>query len=203
MTAPGEGRAPPSPAGEWAAAADLVRRIHEGEPGAEAELVARYQRGIAMIVAHACSDRSLVDDICQETFRIAIERLRRGEVREPARLSGFMASLARNLVIEHFRRVARRQQIAADAEREPSIDPSPLATIEQRELAALVQRVLAELPTPRDRLVLFRYYLAGDERDEICAALGITRVHFNRVLFRARARFRELYQRATARPPSR
>src|SRR5262249_9461695 len=185
---------------DWAAAADLVRRIQNGEPAAETELVARYQRGIALIIAHACGDRSLVNDLCQETFRIAIERLRRGEIREPARLSGFMCGLARNLVTEHFRRVARRERVPATLKPQPSsaAGSSPLETLEQRELAALVEQVLAELSTPRDRVVLFRYYLAGDPRDEICADLGIPRLHFSRVLFRARARFRELYQRATA-----
>ena len=62
-----------------------------------------------------------------------------------------------------------------------------------------MQQVLSELSTPRDRLILFRYYIAEDDRDAICADLGISRVHFNRVLFRARERFRDLYQRATAR----
>jgi RNA polymerase sigma-70 factor (ECF subfamily) len=198
-----------SNAGDWAAAADLVRRIQQGQPDAEAELVARYQRGIALIIAHACadrSDRSVIDDLCQETFRIAIERLRRGELREPARLSGFMCSLAKNLVTEHYRRTMRRERIAASADLDdrPTVDrsPSPHDAIEQQESAALVQQVLADLSTPRDRVILFRYYLAEDEPEEICAALGISRIHFNRVLFRARERFRELYQRATARRPA-
>ncbi len=195
-----------APVDDWAAAADLVRRIEQGNADAEAELVSRYQRGIALIIAHACNDRadrSIVDDLCQETFRIAIERLRRGDVREPARLSGFMCSLARNLVTEHYRRVVRRERIASSTESnaEPAADgrQSPQDDIEQRESAALVQQVLSELSTPRDRLILFRYYIAEDDRDAICADLGISRVHFNRVLFRARERFRDLYQRAASR----
>jgi hypothetical protein len=35
----------------------------------------------------------------QETFRIALEKIRRGDVREPEKLSGFMGGIARNLVI--------------------------------------------------------------------------------------------------------
>jgi RNA polymerase sigma-70 factor (ECF subfamily) len=195
---------PASTVADWSAAADLVRRIQDGDAEAEAELVARYARGIALIVAHHCHDRGVVDDINQETFRIAIERLRRGEVREPARLSGFMVSLARNLVTEHFRRLTRREQAAADYEPQAlhATTRSPLETLQQREHADLVRQVLAELPTPRDRLVLFRYYIAEEEREDICADLGMTRVHFHRVLFRARERFRELYERMTARSGS-
>jgi len=201
VTAEDNRKAPASTVADWTAAAALVERIQDGDAAAEAELVARYARGIALLIAHTCRDSGVVDDLCQETFRIAIERLRRGEVREPARLSGFMASLARNLVTEHFRRLARREQTAATEaeapETLPATAPSPFETLQQREHATLVRQVLAELPTPRDRLLLFRYYIAEEEREEICADLGITRVHFHRVLFRARARFRELYERVT------
>jgi RNA polymerase sigma-70 factor (ECF subfamily) len=35
-------------------------------------------------------------------------------------------------------------------------------------------------------------YVKEEEKDEICARLGIDSTHFNRVLFRAKQRFREL-----------
>jgi RNA polymerase sigma-70 factor (ECF subfamily) len=199
VTPPGDGAARESAAVDWAAAADLVRRIQAGDAQAESELVARYARGVTLIIARGCRDRSAVDDLCQDTFRIAIERLRRGELREPERLSGFMCSLARNLVTEHFRRVARDERLAA-ADPDPPADagPSPLDALEKAELAASVRQLLAELPTERDRLVLFRYYVAEEASAAISADLGLTRVHFNRVLFRARERFRELYERARA-----
>jgi RNA polymerase sigma-70 factor (ECF subfamily) len=177
--------------------ADLVRRIQTGDAGAEAALVRRYARGIAIIVARASSDRGAVDDLCQETFRVALERVRRGEVRDPDRLSGFICSLARNLVIEHFRRVKRRERLeAAWPTRSASAAPTPVDELERRELAALVRQVIDELPSERDRQILMRYYIGEEDRDHICAALGMTRIHFNRVLFRARERFRALYQQA-------
>jgi RNA polymerase sigma-70 factor (ECF subfamily) len=208
VTAHGDRPVPASTPADWTSAADLVRRIEAGDAAAEAELVSRYARGIAVIVSHACHDRGAVDDLCQETFRIAIERLRRREVREPARLSGFISSLARNLAIEHGRRQARQERLADRPEpptlhEAPNTHESPLDTLQRDEHAALVRQVLAELPTPRDRLLLFRYYIAEHEREDICRDLGITRIHFHRVLFRARTRFRELYDEMTARarPP--
>ena len=61
------------------------------------------------------------------------------------------------------------------------------------ELAEIVRRVLSEMTSERDRQVLFRFYIAGDGKDAICRDLGLTSLHFNRVLFRARERYRELY----------
>jgi RNA polymerase sigma-70 factor (ECF subfamily) len=68
----------------------------------------------------------------------------------------------------------------------------------QQEQAAMVRTVLGELESDRDREILFRFYLAEDDKERICRDLGLTAVHFNRVLFRARERFGELYRKWTA-----
>jgi RNA polymerase sigma-70 factor (ECF subfamily) len=54
--------------------------------------------------------------------------------------------------------------------------------------------VIDELPTDRDRQLLFRFYIAEDDKERICADLGLTSLHFNRVLHRARERYKELYE---------
>ena len=40
-----------------------------------------------------------------------------------------------------------------------------------------------------------RFYLDDEDKDAICRALGLSYEHFNRVIFRARNRFRELLER--------
>jgi hypothetical protein len=46
--------------------------------------------------------------------------------------------------------------------------------------------------------VLFRFYLAEDKKEQICADLGLSGLHFNRVLHRARERYLELYKRLSS-----
>jgi RNA polymerase sigma-70 factor (ECF subfamily) len=175
---------------------ELVARIRSGDREAEEEFVKRYLRGIGIIVRHASSDRSACDDLVQETLRMAIEKIRAGAVRDPERLSGFVASLARNLVVEHARRTKARETAAGDDAgdvRDPAA--GPLDRLLQDEQDAIVRRLLDELPTERDRAILRRYYFDEQDKDEICAALGLTREHFTRVLFRARQRYRESLER--------
>jgi hypothetical protein len=113
-------------------ARSLADRIRSGDPAAEQELVERFSRGVKVILRNAGADASAVDDLHQETFRIALEKIRRGELRDAAGLSGFMASLARNLAIEHFRRP-----------RPPSTnDPEELESVQSAELTAL-DRIIA------------------------------------------------------------
>lgn len=180
-------------------AGDLVGRIRRGDREAEDELVRRYRRGVAIILRAESGDAAAVDDLFQETFRIALEKIRQGDLREPKRLSGFICSLARNLVIDHFRRVAaRRTSGGIDLAELASPRLDPLERLLREERGAIVNRVLAEMPSERDRQILFRFYVAEDDKDSICRELDLTSLHFNRVLFRARERYRDLYQEAAA-----
>ncbi|HEV2666451.1 MAG TPA: hypothetical protein VG324_16150, partial [Blastocatellia bacterium] len=75
--------------------------------------------------------------------------------------------------------------------------PNPLEELLQKERAAIARQIINELKSDRDRQVLFRFYIAEEEKKRICEDLGLTSLHFNRVLFRARERYRELYEKAT------
>ena len=176
----------------------LVHRIVSGEPAAETELVQRFSRALSFLLQRLTRDEAVAEDLYQETFRLVIEKVRRGELREPERLPGFVVSLARNLFLSSARRSGRRQKWHGDPEKaETAPDPAPgqLARLLARERAATVRQVLAELKNDRDREILSRYYIADEPKEDICRALDLSDLHFNRVLFRARQRYRELFER--------
>jgi RNA polymerase sigma-70 factor, ECF subfamily len=179
--------------------ADLVSRILAGDRNAETELVERYHRGVTAIIRREVGGAvGAAEDLYQETFRIALEKIRRGDLREPEKLSGFVCAVARNLVIDYFRRASRRESLTEIEDAAPTPDPAPsqIDQLLQRERAAIVRQVIDELPSDRDRQLLFRFYIAEEEKDRICDDLGLTPLHFNRVLFRARERYKELYLKA-------
>jgi RNA polymerase sigma-70 factor, ECF subfamily len=177
---------------QTADAAQLVARIQAGERDAEAELYRRYHGGIAVILRRTVGRSGDIEDFSQEAFRLAIEKIRQGELRDPERLSGFMCGLARNLAIGAVRRDSRREP-EEEAELS-STPPRQLDNLLEREKAAMVRRVLDEM-NRRDREVLCRFYLAEEDKESICARCGLSSLHFNRVLFRARERYRSLYEK--------
>jgi len=181
---------------------DIVRRIIAGDPAAEDEVVRRYEHGVAVIIDHIVRSQSATEDASQETFRIVIEKLRRGNLRQPERLSGFVCSVARNTAIEHIRRAKRSnsREESGDAERLPDSAPSQLDQILTKERAKVVRQTILELNVERDRDLLFRYYVAEEDKDRICLDLGLTRAQFNNVIYRALARFKELYIRKGGKP---
>jgi len=71
-------------------------------------------------------------------------------------------------------------------------DEGPLTGLLARENAALVRQVLAELGNERDRQILLRFYLAEEDKERIAGDLALTGLQFNRVLHRARQRYKEL-----------
>lgn len=193
------GEAIPDPPSD--AMVDLVRRIGRGDPAAETELVHRFGRALRFLLRRLTSDGTLAEDLYQETFRRVIEKVRGGELREAERLPGFVCGMARNLFLSAVRSGARRGKWYGDPEAtEAAPDPAPgqLASLLARERAATVRRVLSELRNDRDREILSRYYIAGDEKEEIRRDFGLSDLHFNRVLFRARQRYRELFERRQA-----
>jgi len=186
--------------------ARLVARIQGGDRAAEAELVARFSKGLLLMLRRLAQNPTLADDLHQETLSLVLEKIRRSEVREPEKLAGFIRSTARNLFIADRRKETRYRPME-DGEEEGTrpvpglIDrsPAPLDRVLASEEARQVQRLLGELRYDRDRQVLFRFYLSDESKEEVCADLGIEPEHFNQVIFRARERLRELWERAEKR----
>lgn len=178
-----------------ATAVDLVRRISAGDEQAEVELVERCGGALRFLARRFTRDEADAEDLYQETLMLALEKIRRHEVREPERLGGFLRALARNLSIQRYRR--RSYDVENPSADVPDVPderrPDPLGGLLHRERSRLTRRLLAELNVPRDRDVLFRYYFSDESSARICADLGIDADHFYRVLHRARQRYRRLW----------
>jgi len=177
---------------------DLVRRILSGDPAAESELVARFSRALTFLLRRLTRDEAAAEDLYQETFRLVIEKVRQGELREAERLPGFVSSMARNLFLGSVRRAGRRQKWQGDPEAaETAPDPAQgqLQKLLAQERARRVRQVLAELKNDRDREILSRYYIADQDKEVICRDLQLSDPHFHRVLFRARQRYKELFEK--------
>ncbi len=180
---------------ETEVAEDLVRRIRCGDKDAENELCRRYRSRLVMTVRHASSAPEIADDLVQETMRVALVRLRREGLDQPGALLNFLRATAVRMVTAHFRKLSRQRtslendrllEIADDA-------PDALSRLIGEEQHARVRNVIQHLHSERDRQILYRVYIAEEDRESIRRDLSLSEHHFNRVLFRARQRFRRLY----------
>jgi RNA polymerase sigma-70 factor (ECF subfamily) len=183
-------------------AVDLVARIGRGARDAEEAMVRRYGAGLLYLLRRRTRDSDLALDLRQDTFRVAIEKLRSSPLDEPQHLAAYLRGVALNLWIAHQRKGARRATTVDSEAVEAAADPGesgPFDNVSREQVSAAVGVLLEELGTPRDREILTRIYLRDEDKDDVCAALGVDSTHFNRVLFRAKQRFRELLVRADRR----
>lgn len=176
------------------AVGELVRRAQSGDSGAEQEIVRRYSRGILFLLRRLTRNPAWADDLHQETFRVVLERIRKQGLDDPEGLSAFLHGTARHLFLNARRKVHRRKTDDAGDDLPDRTDPSadPLAETLLNERSRLVRRLLDDLHPPRDRQILYRFYLAEEDPLSICTDFGLSKPQFNRVLHRARRRFKTL-----------
>ena len=172
------------------------------EFGSDASLQ-QLRAGVLFLLNRMVQEPALAEDLCNETFRIVLERLRRGPLEDPGKLDSFLAQTARNLAMADRRRTSRRktvtgEQVAIDSFADEKSDPSARAESQVR--ATAIRKVLQELPNLRDRQLLVRFYLNDEDKSAICRDLNLTEEHFNRVVYRARERFRVLLDKRFDRP---
>jgi RNA polymerase sigma-70 factor (ECF subfamily) len=173
---------------------ELVRRIGAGDRRAEEDLVRRYQRGLVYLLRRRTRDSELALDLAQDALQITIEKLRRGPIEQADRLGAYLRGTALNLANAQVRKSVRRATTADSAVVELVADEAagPFDRVSSEQVQRLVRTLLEDLPVQRDREILVRTYLKDEDKSSICAALGIDSAHYNRVLFRAKQRFKEL-----------
>ena len=183
----------------YAAWVALVDQIRSGRTDGMAELYHLFSKGIRFYLCRQLGTQEL-DDKVHDTFVVVVQAIRRGELREPERLMGFVRTIVRRQVAAHIDKVvhSRREQMDLDTTSkvaDPRGNPEEEAIFHQR--TALIQRVLQELPE-RDREILTRFYLNEQNQSDICSEMGLSQTQFRLLKSRAKNRFGELGKRKLA-----
>ncbi len=167
---------------ERAAASDaqLIDASRRGERDAFGVLVERYTNMVVAISYASTRDRTLGEDIAQDTFVAAwrdLDRLRDGSAVRP-----WLCGIARNLARKARRRRGRELPALDD---EAVADRTPLDVLREGQAERLVAAALERVPEVyRETLVLF-YYEQRSAKD-VADALGITEDAVHQRLSRGR-----------------
>ena len=135
----------------------------------------------------SCPD---MDDVVQETMVRFLHALRTEKVRNPESTAAFLSGICNNVIHEYRRRL--RKEPMAEAGALAYERPSALGAdmVELRQVIGLVMVQLA----PKDSEILRAFFLEEREKGEICRAMGLSDIQFRVALFRAKEKFREIYQ---------
>lgn len=167
----------PSSAGVTATIDDdaLVLRVQDGDNEAFEILVNRHRGALVGFFIKNIRDRELSEDLAQETllrvYKRAWDYLPRG------RFKGWMYRIARNLIIDSYRRRSHDALVKASSARGGDEDYDPLASVagellgpedhaDHRELAAMVDEELDKIPDEQ-RLTFTLHHYSGLTLSEV------------------------------------
>ena len=179
-------------------AAGIVKSIRRGDLDAEEAMVERYSKGLNYLLTRRIGDAERARDLLQDTFFIAISKLREEKLENPARLAGYLRGIAIRVALNAGRRRAREPYpIDIEAVQQmPDPEPPQFEHVSREQTLFAVRQLLSKLPVERDREILMRLYVHNQDKQEICEALDLDSLHFNRVLFRAKRRFRKILEQS-------
>jgi RNA polymerase sigma-70 factor (ECF subfamily) len=174
--------------------ADLVLRIGSGgDTEAEAELFRRMAPRIRLYGLRHLRDAHAADDLTQQVILTALEALREGRLREPAKLASFVLGICRMTVLDQRRGARRREHLLGKFEADVPTPPESSLPLLDHER---VVRCLQNLKERERTVVVMTFY---DERtgSDVAGFLGVSEANVRVIRHRAIHRLRECMEVAS------
>lgn len=174
----------------------IVEQIQANQQEGLEDLYRIFLKGVRFYLCRQLGTQEL-DDRVHDTFIVVVNAIQRGELREPARLPGFIRTVVRRQVFAEIDKAVQTRRDQVDLDTGPYIadqSESPEDTVISEQRAEIMRQVLAELST-RDREILTRFYIHEEPQEFICRDMGLSETQFRLLKSRAKARFGELGRR--------
>ena len=179
----------------------LVVLAIDGRESAYREILTRYERPIFSLVFRMVRDRSLAEDLAQETFVKAFQAIDRYDARY--KFSSWIFKIANNLTIDHLRK-RRLDTVSmdgapnatdADALAQTRLvvasgDESPQEYVENRELGGMIEVAIGAL-RPEYRTAVLLRHVEGYAYEEIAEIMDVPLGTVKTYLHRARKELKD------------
>jgi RNA polymerase sigma-70 factor (ECF subfamily) len=171
----------------------LVEQVRLGDDAGMEQLYKLFSRGIRYYLCRQLGPQELEDKV-HDTFLIVVNAIKRGDLREPDRLMGFVRTVVRRQVAAYIETAVHTRREQTDLETGIAVadrTQNPEQEAISREKAALMKSALASL-SDRDREILVRFYLKEQPQEQICREMSLTETQFRLLKSRAKAKFGEI-----------
>jgi RNA polymerase sigma-70 factor (ECF subfamily) len=162
--------------------AALVYRAKQGDSDAFEALMIRYERAAKVLALGILQDRDLADDVVQNTFIRAYEKL--GTLRQGSRFAAWLMRIVKRQAVRAARK--RRPMAPLESIAEPM---DPIGDEELRHKHECLMELVNRLPL-HERLIFALRYLDGHRPSDIAAMTGRPVDTVRKQLSRAMGRLR-------------
>jgi RNA polymerase sigma-70 factor (ECF subfamily) len=157
--------------------------------------IREHYAGLAALLQRRIGDPNIAAELLNEAVAMAIEHTRQGRVAQPELLAGYVYRVALNLYRNYRREFDNRADLRVATDQIQHLPSDAIdADAPEARVVREVREIVLSLPTARDREIVKRFYLDEEDKDDICQSLGLSPLHFDKVLFRARQRLRSLLE---------
>jgi len=180
---------------------EVVAQARTGKDAAYRELLRRYERPVFALIYRMVRDRSLAEDLSQDTFVKVLNAL--DSYRPEYKFSSWVFKIANNVAIDQLRRReldtlsldgspdARTQdEVEATALQATDRTETPLAELESRELGSYIEQAVGKL-RPEYRSCILLRHVDGRSYEEIAEILDLPLGTVKTYIHRARNELRE------------
>ncbi|TFH39605.1 MAG: sigma-70 family RNA polymerase sigma factor [Bacteroidia bacterium] len=158
---------------------ELVIQFIEGNTSGIEKLINRHKNKVFTYISMYIRDKSLAEDIFQETFLKVINSLKSGRYRDNGKFLSWVMRIAHNLIIDHFRREKQANMVSNDAYEGDLFNSRNLSesNIEDEmvyeQIVTDLRLLLEELPDDQKEVVMLRHY-AGLSFKEIAEQTDVS-----------------------------
>lgn len=178
--------------------ADIVRRVRDGDVDAFGHIVKGYERRVFALAVMILRNREGADDVTQDAFVRAFERLDLYDVRRPFYpwLATITVRLSRNWLARHSPGARRETPIQPESSAYASAAPAALDVLVAEDEGRHLWRLVERLPLG-ERTAVVLHYRQELSVSEVASAIGVTAGTVKTLLFRARQHLRASLAGAT------
>lgn len=181
--------------------AQLISSYKNGNDLAFEELLNRHKSKVFTTIYLIVKDRYIAEDLLQEAFIKAINRIQAGTYNEEGKFGPWIGRIAHNMAIDHFRKQKRYPTITtedgADLFKDLEFTEESIEHLqEQKELKTFLRGLIERLPQNQKEVLIMRHY-AEMSFQEIAEETGVS---INTALGRMRyalINIRKMYQQKT------
>jgi len=158
---------------------DIFFKIRSGEPSGFEGLRRAYSKGVRFLLQRQFGTQDL-DDQVHEVLTTVMTQIREGDLKEPERLIADVRTATQRHILKCLGERTQAHQESSPRDSEANQNNEELAL-----------RVLNAMDS-HDRDALIRFYLHGQQEEQICKEMGLTASDFRLLKSRTKSHFGDL-----------
>lgn len=176
---------------------EFINRLIAGDQQAYEMLLDEYEAPVYRFFYYSQGNHQIAQDQCGETFARFVVSVRSFKSKDSRSLRAFIFGIARNILLDAFRRKRLVREDVSLLEEVPSNRPSVFQQVSSRDELEFVLNIIAQFKEA-DRQILLLRFVEGLKLDEIA---GVMKMPVNSVkshVHRSRKKLCEILSKSTS-----